>query len=169
MVRRLRRESQIPLVTMISYSLVCRVGVPEYIRRASGAGVDGVIVPDLPVEEAGEVIREARAKDLCTIFLAAPTTTPSRARLVVENSTGFIYYISVLGTTGIRDRLPGDLRQKIAALKSQAAAVGRVADGVIVGSAIVKKISECAGRPQDELLRAVGGFVESLARGAKGR
>ena len=185
MVEQLRRESRIPIVAMVSYSVVGKIGVSKFARLTAEAGVDGMIVPDLPVEEAGELIREARALDLCTIFLAAPTTTPQRAKLIARHSTGFIYYISVAGTTGARASLPADMREKITALKSltrkpvalgfgvstpeQAAVVGKVADGVIVGSAIMKKIAECSGLPRQELVQAVGDLTEALAKGAKGK
>jgi tryptophan synthase alpha chain len=184
MVGQLRKGSQIPIVAMVSYSVVGKIGVSVFTHLAARAGVDGMIVPDLPVEEASDLIREARALDLCTIFLAAPTTPPERARLIVKHSTGFIYYISVTGTTGARASLPADMREKIAALKSltdkpvalgfgvstpeQAAVVGKVADGVIVGSAIMKKIAECSRLSRKELLRHVGDLTEALAKGAKG-
>ena len=185
MVEQVRQDSRIPIAAMVSYSIVGKIGVSAFARLAADAGIDGMIVPDLPVEEAGGLIREARPLGLCTIFLAAPTTTPERARLIVKHSTGFIYYISVAGTTGARATLPSNMRDKIAALKAltnkpvalgfgvstpeQAAVVGKVADGVIVGSAIMKKVAECGNLSRKELLRRVGDLTESLARGTKGK
>ena len=185
MLRRLRETCAAPVVTMVSYSIVNRIGTADYVRRVAEAGGDGLIVPDLPVEEAGELIAAARARDLCTVFLVAPTTPPERARRIAEACTGFIYYVSVVGTTGARDRLPDDVAEKVRALQAltdkpvalgfgvgtpeQAAAVGRVADGVIVGSAVVRLVHEMCPAPRPEKVRAVGDFVEALARAAKGR
>lgn len=183
MVKALRRTCEIPVVSMVSISIVRRKGIEAYCRHAAEAGIDGLIVPDLPVEEADEVTEAARAAGLCTIFLAAPTTPPDRARLIAERSTGFIYYISVAGTTGARDSLPEDVVDKVRALKEltdkpvalgfgvgtpeQAALVGKVADGVIVGSAIIKAIRACEGKPREALLAAVGDLCQALADGAK--
>jgi len=179
MVAALREESSIPVVTMVSYSIVARVGAEAFMQQAAEVGADGAIIPDLPVEEAREVIEVARALDLCTVFLAAPTTTPERREQVAQVSTGFIYYISVAGTTGVRDHLPEDLPQHVEELRSiadtpiavgfgvstpeQAAAVARIADGVIVGSAVVRRIAEHAGDERSVLLEHVGRFAATLA------
>jgi len=184
-VKSVRRSCEVPIVTMVSFSIVSRIGTAAYVHRAAEAGADGLIVPDLPVEEAGALRAQAQAEGLCTIFLVAPTTDPDRARRIAEHSTGFIYYVSVTGTTGARDRLPEDLPARLAALKAltdtpvalgfgvgrpeQAAEAGRAADGVIVGSAIVKKIQEYADASRADLVKAVGDFVESLAAATKGR
>ena len=179
MLRALREESSIPVLTMVSYSIVARVGAEVFMQQAAEAGADGAIIPDLPVEEAWEVIDVARALDLCTVFLAAPTTTPERREQVAQASTGFIYYISVAGTTGVRDHLPENLPQHVEELRGitdtpiavgfgvstpeQAAAVARIADGVIVGSAIVRRIAEHAEGERSVLLEHVGRFAATLA------
>ena len=183
MLRALRKKSQIPVLTMVSYSIVHRLGSARFVADASAAGADGAIIPDLPVDEAAEVIESARAKDFCTVFLAAPTTTPERRRLIARHSTGFIYYISVAGVTGARDRLPEDLPKHLAELKAltstpiavgfgvstpaQARAVAQIADGVIVGSAIVRVIAEHSARARRTLVTKVGAFAAELAAGVK--
>ena len=183
MIRRLRAESQIPLLTMVSMSIVHRFGQERFADEAASAGADGMIVPDLPVEEAGEFVTMARERRLHVVFLIAPTTPPERARLVAERSGGFIYYVSVTGTTGARDKLPEDMTRNIAALRKvtdkpialgfgvgnrgQAAAVARVADGVIVGSALVKRIAALAQAPKDQLVEDVGSMAAGLAKATK--
>jgi len=183
MLRALRKRSEIPILAMVSYSIISRRRTERFVAEASAAGADGVIIPDLPVEEAAEVIAPARARDFCTVFLVAPTTPPERVRRIVAESTGFIYYISVAGVTGARDRLPDDLREHVAQVKAmtatpvavgfgvstpaQARAVAQIADGVIVGSAIVQVIAENAGRSHATLRRKVGDFAAVLAEGVK--
>jgi tryptophan synthase alpha chain len=184
MVQQLRAKCDIPLVTMISFSLVNRFGVKEYCEAAARAGVDGLIVPDLPVEEASALIAVCSRLNLCTVFLVAPTTSPERMRLIAQHSTGFIYYISVAGTTGARSHLAEDMRERITALRKltdkpiavgfgvstpeQVSAVAHIADGVIVGSALVRKINEQAGRSLADMARAVGDFAEALAQATRG-
>ncbi len=179
MVRALRDRCQIPILTMVSFSIVWRIGPEQYFGDAASAGVDGVIIPDLPVDEGKEISRLAAKAGLHAVFLVAPTTPPERMRQIARLSSGFIYYISVTGITGARDQLPPDLAQNLETLKSltkkpvavgfgisqpeQVRAVAAVADGVIVGSAIVRKIHELADRPRDDLISGVGDFVASLA------
>ncbi len=183
-VRRIREQSQVPLLTMVSYSIVHKVGQEQYLRSAAEAGIDGVIVPDLPPEEADELIKWAADVGLCTVLLVAPTTPPERARVIAQKATGFIYYISVTGTTGARDSLPAAVEQHISTIRGftdkpiavgfgistpdQARAVARVADGVIVGSAIVRLIAERASSGRDSILSAVGDFVAGLSEAVKG-
>ena len=153
----LRKSTQIPIVLMTYYNPVFRYGVGRFVREAAAAGVDGVIVPDLPPDEAGPLITPARKAGLDTVFLVAPTSTPERMRLVAKKSTGFIYYVSITGITGSRLALGRTQRESIGALKAmtkkpvalgfgvstprEAHAVSRMADGVIVGSAIVKRVA----------------------------
>jgi tryptophan synthase alpha chain len=136
-----------------------------------------VIIPDLPPEEAGPWIREAKAVDLDTIFLVAPTSTPDRIKLISKWSRGFIYYVSVTGVTGVRGTLPHGLELAVTQIKGvtqkpvavgfgistpeQARDLSLFADGVIVGSAIVKIIGENLKCP--ELITKTGNFVASLA------
>lgn len=183
MLRQVRESCSIPIVTMVSFSIVNKIGVREYLQSIADAGADGVIVPDLPVEEGDELIGIAGEMGLCVVFLVAPTTTRLRAEKAAVKSTGFIYYISVAGTTGARASLPEDVAERLKWLKSmtdkpvalgfgvstpeQAALVARVADGVIVGSAIVKKIAECAGMPRNKIVSDVGEMIGKFVEATK--
>ena len=182
-IKDLRMRCQVPILTMVSFSIVSRMGPANYFLKAASAGVDGVIIPDLPADEGGAVTKLAEAAGLCPVLLLAPTTPDERVQRIVRHSRGFIYYISVTGTTGARRELPPDLADHIARIKAltgtpvavgfgvsdaaQVASVARVADGVIVGSAIVRKMGEFAGRPRAELVQGVGDFVAQLAEAKK--
>jgi len=184
MIGDVRARCDLPILTMVSYSIVSRVGPEEYFSRAAAARVDGVIIPELPAEEGAETARLAESKGLHPVFLVAPTTPPARMKAIAARSRGFIYYIAVAGTTGARNDLPPDLAEHIGKLKEmtkkpvavgfgisrpeQVAAVARIADGVIVGSAIVRKIQELSASPRAELISSAGDFVAKLAA-AKGK
>jgi len=178
MVTELRADVEIPICSMLSFSIVHRVGPAEYMRRASEAGIDGAIIPDLPVEEADAVIEAAEANGMHLVFLVAPSTPESRLRHIVERCRGFIYCVSVAGMTGERDQLPEELVDRLRHLKeatSLPVAVGfgiakpehvrmvySVADGAIVGSALVKAIHAAAESGQDPA-QAAGDLVEALS------
>jgi tryptophan synthase alpha chain len=180
MIHDVRRRCELPILTMVSYSIVSRIGVESWFQRAAAADVDGVIIPELPADEGKEVARLAESNRLHPVFLVAPTTPPERMKEIAARSRGFIYYVAFAGTTGARDELPADLADHIGRLKAvtrkpvavgfgisrpeQVAAVARVADGVIVGSALVRKIEELASRPRAELISGVGDFLAELAR-----
>jgi tryptophan synthase alpha chain len=167
-----------PLVLMAYFNPIFKYGLKEFAEDCQKSGVDGVIIPDLPPEEAGRWIREARREALDTIFLVAPTSPPSRIGLVSRCSRGFIYYVSVTGVTGARDKLPEELELAVKAVKEQskkrvavgfgvstpkqAKSISLFADGVIIGSAIVKLIEENLKNP--ELIDKVGGFISSFAK-----
>ena len=175
-VATLRAETAVPLVLLTYYNPVLAFGLKAFARTAADAGVDGVIVADLPPEEAGPFAAEAEAAGLDLVHLVAPTSTPSRVRLIARRSGGLIYVVSLTGVTGERRELPRDLEAQITALRrvttkpvcvgfgighpDQVAAVGRLADGVIVGSAIVRLIEERAGSPS--LVKDVGDFIAAL-------
>jgi len=179
MVASIREAVSAAILTMISVSLVHRVGFAAYIDRAKRAGIDGAIVPDLPAEEAAEPGRLAREADFPLVLLSAPTTPEARRRLIAQHSRGFIYCVSVTGITGARDALPAEVVDHVRALKAlsetpvcvgfgisrpeQVRRLSGVADGVIVGSAIVRLIHAHAEAPREDLVRAVGDFVASLA------
>jgi tryptophan synthase alpha chain len=158
LVRDLRQISQIPLVLMTYFNPLFKYGIEEFIRDAGDAGVDGVIIPDLPPDEAEDFIGLSRKSDLDTIFLLAPTSTDDRIRKVAKASSGFIYYVSITGITGASLLLDGTMEVLIAKIKrytdkpiavgfgvsspADASAVAEFSDGVIVGSAIVKRLYE---------------------------
>jgi tryptophan synthase alpha chain len=175
-VSELRHEVDVPLVLMTYYNPVFRYGEEAFVADALDAGVDGIIVPDLPPEEGQSIIELTTDTPLEMIFLAAPTSTSARLALISEASRGFIYYVSRLGTTGVRDHLADDLRimlEKVRASTSKPIAVGvgvstpehvrlvaELADGVVVGSAILKLIEELEDRA--DRLEHVGDFVAAL-------
>jgi tryptophan synthase alpha chain len=184
-VRTLRAETvaapltAAPLVTMVSYAIVHRQGPGRYLREAATAGFDGLIVPDLPVEEAESLGRLAAALDLRLIQLVTPTTPRDRALRIARSTTGFLYYVSVAGITGERQALPAELADDVAWLRAQTAlpvcvgfgistpeqvrALAPVADGLIVGSALVRRLAAAEARPRDQVVREIGEFVGELA------
>lgn len=147
-----------PVVGMVSYSLVHRRGPEAFVQTAKEAGLSGLIVPDLVADEADEFAAVCRHADCTLTLLVTPTTTPERARKVVQLCTGFVYCVSVVGITGERDRLPAELKDQLARLRTMTdlpLCVGfgvsrpehvrhlkEIADGVIVGSALVKKLEQ---------------------------
>ena len=183
MVETLRQETQIPITLMTYYNPIFRMGDAEFCAAAARAGVDGVIIPDLPPEEASALLEAAPAHNIATVFLAAPTSSPDRMRLIASVSTGFIYCVSVTGVTGARASLSDEIQPMIAELRKQtqkpicvgfgvstseqADTVARLADGVIVGSAIVNVIEEHLG-DEAAILSNVKKFAEELVAGVRG-
>lgn len=174
--RHLRREGvTIPLVFFSYLNPIYRAGLQEFPSRLKQAGFDALIVPDCPPEEDGPLWQACERAGIASVFLVAPTTTPERARKIFARSRGFLYYVSVRGVTGARNRIPSDLRANLRKLRrlgrksiligfgvSSAGQVKRVAqlgDGVIVGSAIVDQI-----RRSPTKLGPVFSFVNSLLR-----
>jgi tryptophan synthase alpha chain len=163
-VRRIRKRSDLPLVLFSYFNPLLRYGLPALAREAAAAGVDGVLVTDLPPEEADGWLEAARGAGLDTVFLAAPTSPDERLRRVTEASRGFVYAISRTGVTGERDALSDDARPLLARIKAltaepvalgfgisspgQVAAAASVADAVVVGSALVRFLEE---HPQGDL------------------
>jgi len=157
-------------------------GLGAFARAAARAGVDGVIVVDLPVEEAGPLAAECEAAGLDLVQLAAPTSTVERLRRIARQSRGFIYLVSLTGVTGAEQELPPELAAQVRALRrvttkpvcvgfgiatpEQVAAVGALADGVVVGSAIVRYVEEHASSPQ--FVREVGDFIAALKAPLRG-
>jgi tryptophan synthase alpha chain len=170
---------KVPLAAMTSYSLIHRRGPEAFLRQAEEAGFSGAIVPDLPVEESEALERLAAARDFKLVQLVTPTTPRDRARDIARRSTGFLYCVSVAGITGERDRLPDELLEQLAWLRRQTdlpLCVGfgisraeqvrllrEAADGLIVGSAIVRQVEQAGSRPLEEVAAAVAGLVQSLA------
>ena len=157
-VRAARPRVSIPMVGMLSYSIVFRYGVERFTADAKAAGLDGLIIPDLPPPEAQRVCGTVNAGGLATCLLVAPTTAPERRAEIARLSTGFVYYLSVSGITGERDQLPPELADGVRSLKrltDRPVCVGfgiskphhldmlrGVADGAIVGSALVKRFAQ---------------------------
>ena len=183
MVHAVRPAVDVGLIAMVSFSIVRRMGVERFTDRAAECGFDGLIVPDVPHEEADEVIAATAARGLCNAMLVAPTTSPERAEQIARRSTGFVYQVAARGITGERDRLPADLRVRVERLRSvadlpvcvgfgvsSAAHVRQVceaADGAIVGSAIVRRITDAldTGESHDTIIERVAEFVDELSRG----
>jgi tryptophan synthase alpha chain len=157
-VRRIREKSEIPIVLFGYYNPFLRYGIEKAVRDARAAGVDGSLVTDLPPDEAAEWIGVARAADLDTVFLAAPTSPPERLRAVAEASRGFVYAVSRTGVTGERDAISADASPLVASVKKstalpvalgfgihkpeQVAAAAKVADAVVVGTTLVRFLEE---------------------------
>ncbi|HWE36114.1 MAG TPA: tryptophan synthase subunit alpha [Isosphaeraceae bacterium] len=173
-----------PIVTMVSYAIVHRHGPERYVREAAEAGVDGLIVPDLPVEEAQALADRAAAQGLALIQLVTPTTPRERALKIAGATTGFLYDVSVAGITGERKALPPELADDVAWLRGKTSlpicigfgistpehvrALAPIADGLIVGSAIVRRLADAADRPRGEVVAEVGRFVAELAAALDG-
>ncbi len=182
LVQEIRRTSQIPIALMSYYNPIFHFGEDRFVAKARKLGVDGVIIPDLPPEEAGSFIRMARKNDFAMIFFLSPTTTRNRLRRIVRASTGFIYYVSLTGITGARKRLPENIFQNVTIAKAQTPkpiCVGfgvsrpeqirkilKVADGVIVGSALIDQIVKNTGRR--DLVKNVTDFARRLVHVSKG-
>ncbi len=176
LVAALRGELTVPLALLTYYNPVLAFGLRPFAETAAKAGVDGIIVADLPPEEAGPLATEAEPAGLDLVHLAAPTSTTDRLRLIARRSRGFIYLVSLTGVTGERTGLPPELASQIRALRllttkpvcvgfgigrpEQVAAIGHMADGVIVGSAIVRLIEDHAG--SSDLVERLGTFISEL-------
>jgi tryptophan synthase alpha chain len=168
-----------PLVGMTSYTLVYRRGPDAFLTQAQAAGLSGLIVPDLPVEEADELARLAAARNLKLIQLVTPTTPHDRAKRIAASSSGFLYVVSVVGITGERDLLPEQLLSQLRWLRSQTdlpICVGfgvskaehvqmlrDVVDGVIVASALVRRLEQASTRPLGDIIREIGDVAQGLA------
>jgi len=175
-VSRVRDRVRAPLVLMTYYNPLYAFGLKAFSRTAVDAGVDGVLVLDLPPEEATDLAAEGAVVGLDIIHMVAPTSTAPRLRLIARRSQGFIYVVSRTGVTGERADVPADLAGQVRALRmvttkpicvgfgisqpEQVATVGALADGVIVGSAIVRMIEDRAGSPT--LVEDVGEFISEL-------
>ena len=169
----IREQSQSVGLVIFSYlNPILRMGLAKFCQVARLAGIDGTLITDLPVEESAEYLREARKHDLATIFLAAPTSTNQRLKLIAQVSTGFIYAISRTGVTGARQQMTGDAQSLVKRIRrftklpiavgfgistpAQFAAVGKFAEGAVIGSAIVQLIEQNPGREAATVAEFVG-------------
>lgn len=158
MMSDLKDENLPPVLAMVSYAIIFRYGIKEFAEKAAEVGFSGLIIPDLPADEAEDMSGVARACNLDLVQLIAPTTTANRTQQILDASTGFVYCVSVAGTTGVRRELPAELFQQLQNLRQSTdlplavgfgisspehiAALEGVADGIIVGSAVVKRVAE---------------------------
>lgn len=176
-----RRDIPVPLVAMVSYSIVYRREPARFIEQALAAGFEGMLVPDLAWEEAHDLSTLCDDHDFALVQMVAPTSGPARRAHIAALSEPFIYYQALRGVTGERDALPADLRDGVAALRSQTdkpicvgfgisrpehvASVCEIADGAIVGSAIVRRLNEglAQQQPQEQLVDSVVALIGELA------
>ena len=179
----IRKDSQIPIILYIYFNLIHKVGLEKFIADAARAGVDGLLVLDLPPEESDNYEALMKQAGLCHIYLVAPTTPEDRMALIVKRGSGFIYYISREGVTGMQTSVASNLASQVAKIRAhtslpvavgfgisnpaQAKAVASEADGCVVGSAIVNQIAEHGQSP--ELVAKVSAFVKSLAEAVKAK
>ena len=181
-VMAVRKHSQIPIVLYIYFNLMHRCGVKQFIDDAARAGVDGLLVLDLPPEESENYEQLMAGAGLCNIYLVAPTTPEERIELIVRRGQGFIYYVSREGVTGMQEKISDTIASMTAKIRAhtplpiaigfgisnpeQAKFVAQFGEAVVVGSAVVNQIAE-HGHSAD-LVPLVSGFVRSLAKGVKG-
>jgi tryptophan synthase alpha chain len=180
-VAAIRRESQIPIVLYIYFNLIHRRGMEQFIQEAAKAGVDGLLVLDLPPEESDGYETLMRKAGLCNIYLVAPTTPEERIELIVKRGAGFIYYVSREGVTGMQTKVADTITQMTAKIRAhtslpiavgfgistpeQAKTVAASAEAVVVGSAIVNQVARHGKSP--DLIKRVSEFVESLVQAVK--
>jgi tryptophan synthase alpha chain len=179
LVKDVRKKSDIPIVLFGYYNPVFTYGLRKFAKNARLAGVDGVLVVDLPPEEAGELERELKKDGVDLIYLLTPTSDARRMKLVSRRGSGFIYYVSLTGVTGARKKLPGGIARHVKQARAftdlpvgvgfgisnprQAGKVARQADGVVVGSAIINIIERYKNKK--DLVKRVGRFAAQLKRG----
>jgi tryptophan synthase alpha chain len=189
MVRRFRQEvdNDTPIMLMGYYNLVYQRGTERFCKEAAAAGVDGFILVDLPPEEADELKPYAMASGIDTVLLTAPTTDDKRLPAVLKYSSGFVYFVSVLGITGTKSATEDAVAAHVERIKrhtrlpvavgfgiktpDQAAAVARHADAAVVGSAIVDRVKaglDAGGKARPDLVPGVMAFIKSLADGVRG-
>ncbi len=177
-VQEIRQKNSIPIVLMSYYNPILKMGIAVFSQKCADAGVDGVIIPDFPPEESDEWIRTARKVQLATIFLVAPTSSLDRIKKINGVSRGFLYYVSLTGTTGARNQLSKDITKKLHLIRKVSTnpicvgfgisrpehvkALSKYADGVIVGSALVGLIEQYAKR--SILLPKLKRFMRALKK-----
>lgn len=170
----IRRDNDAGLIVFTYFNPIMRMGLTKFAAAAAEAGVDGALVTDLPVEEAGDYLREMRRRKLSTVFLAAPTSTDERLKRIAEASSGFIYAVSRTGVTGARQELPEDAQMLVRRLRkvsqlpiavgfgisssSQFTSVGKYADAAVIGSKIVETVERNPGKES----QAVAEFIEQV-------
>jgi tryptophan synthase alpha chain len=180
-VAAIRRDSQVPIVFYVYFNIIHRVGMEKFIADCAKAGVDGLLVLDLPPEESDNYEAQMAKAGLCNIYLIAPTTPEARMEKIVKRGSGFIYYISREGVTGMQTKVASNLAEQVAKIRAhtslpiavgfgvsnpeQAKAVAKEADGCVVGSAIVNQIAANGKSP--DLVPKLGVFVKAMADAVK--
>lgn len=175
-VAKIRKDCQVPIVFMLASTLVINHGVGRFMKDCARAGVDGLIIPDAPVDEAGEFVPSAKSAGLDTILLAAPTSTGARLKKIAAMSAGFVYYISVTGVTGKKKATAEDVSSGVRKIKrltslpvlagfgvtepAQAREVSRHADGVIIGSQAIRIIN--SSKSKSKAVENLSEFVFSV-------
>lgn len=175
-VKKIRKDCQVPIVFMLASTLVINHGVKRFMKDCATAGVDGLIIPDAPVDEAGEFVPSAKANGLDTILLAAPTSSGARLKKIADMSSGFVYYISVTGVTGAKKATGGEVSAGVRKIKrltrlpvlagfgvtepAQAREVSRHSDGVIIGSQAIRVIA--ASKSKSKAVENLSEFVFSV-------
>ena len=184
MLKEVTASVKMPIVMMCSYAIIYRVGMDEFLKRAIDAGVSGAIVPDMPVDESADFGAKCKQHDFSLIQMITPTTPRERALHIAQQSTGFIYYVSIAGITGERTALPDDLVQNVDWLRQNtgtpicigfgiskpehAELLKPVSDGLIVGSAIVRRIANIEdGTDRDVVVEEVSGFCKEMLSAIK--
>ncbi|MCC6367864.1 MAG: tryptophan synthase subunit alpha [Bryobacterales bacterium] len=178
----IRRHSQIPLLLFSYLNPVMKYGVSALARDAVNAGIDGVLLTDLTVEEAGKTVPVMRKAGLDTVFMASPTSSPRRMEMVAKHSSGFVYLVSRMGVTGERQSLSDSLASLVSGMRKvttlplavgfgistpeQAAQVGQLADGVVLGSAIVRVVEQ--NQKSKDLEKKLESFARSLSSALHG-
>ena len=184
MVKELRSSIHVPFVFMTYFNIVLNYGIERFVADSLKCGADGVIVPDLPLEEARMLIKEGAKQDFSIILLSAPTTPISRFKKIAARSRGFVYYVSLTGVTGARKRSPENISSNVKNLKKwtsmpvcvgfgvseprHAAKIAQFADGVIIGSAIIDVIEKNMGSKK-KMIMDVKKFARSIARAVHGK
>jgi tryptophan synthase alpha chain len=177
MVHSIRKKTDVPLVLLTYLNPVFAYGYEKFFSRCKELGIDGIIVPDLPFEEKGEVAKIAKICDVDVISLIAPTSN-ERIKMIAEDAQGFVYIVSSMGVTGIRDKINTDIKSIVETIRQvadipcaigfgintpeQAAELSKIADGVIVGSAIVKIIEEHGENAAEHIFKYVAGMKKAI-------
>ena len=180
-IKQIRKDSAIPIILFTYFNPVHYMGIEQFVAEASESGVDGTLVLDLPPEESKEYKALMDMKELCTVYLLSPTSTDDRIDLISRFSTGFIYYVSREGVTGIQETMAGGIASMVDKIRTRsgspiavgfgvstpplAAEVASYADAVVVGSAIVQKIEQEGNAP--DVVEKVSRFVSQLVEAVK--
>lgn len=184
-LRALAGENVPPLLAMVAYAIIYRTGPERFVASAKQAGFSGLIVPDLPGDQASELFAVARSQGLDLVQLVAPTTPAERVERILQSCSGFVYCVSVTGTTGVREALPDELKKQLSELRDKTQlplavgfGIGRpeqieplrgLADGVIVGSALVRRaerLGDPTGTPRATVIDDITNFARAMATAA---